>query len=171
MIFRRLTAKAFLFGLALGTILFAVIVAGCARDAENRDGRDSDGATVSQGISERESGDSGGERGARREDSEEHGTGGDGGGESREAGASSPIIPLGESWNGVLGGLAVSMQYDAATRTVHGTVRNTLSQKTLLRAGRTSPQVRYEDGGRAWSREAGKPEPWTGNNVKPVGRQ
>ena len=42
---------------------------------------------------------------------------------------SSPIIPLGESWNGVLGGLAVSMQYDAATRTVHGTVRNTLSQK------------------------------------------
>ena len=130
MICRRLTAKTFLFGLALGTILFAVIVAGCARDAENRDGRDSDGATVSQGISERESGDSGGERGARREDSEEHGTGGDGGGgESREAGTSSPIIPLGESWNGVLGGLAVSMQYDAATRTVHGTVRNTLSQK------------------------------------------
>ena len=42
---------------------------------------------------------------------------------------SSPIIPLGESWNGVLGGLAVSMQYDAATLTVHGTVRNTLSQK------------------------------------------
>ena len=42
---------------------------------------------------------------------------------------SSPIIPLGQSWNGVLGGLAVSMQYDATTRTVHGTVRNTLSQK------------------------------------------
>ena len=94
MICRRLTAKAFLFGLALGTILFAVIVAGCTRDAENRDGRDSDGATTSQGISERESGDSGGERGARREDSEEHGTGGDdGGGESREAAMSSPIIP------------------------------------------------------------------------------
>ena len=94
MICRRLTAKAFLFGLALGTILFAVIVAGCTRDAENRDGRDSDGATTSQGISERESGDSGDERGARREDSEEHGTGGDdGGGESREAAMSSPIIP------------------------------------------------------------------------------
>ena len=130
MICRRLTAKAFLFGLALGTILFAVIVAGCTRGAENRDGRDSDGATTSQGISERESGDSGGEREARREDSEEHGTGGDGGGgESREAAMSSPIIPLGQSWNGVLGGLAVSMRYDAATRTVHGTVRNTLSEK------------------------------------------
>ena len=130
MICRRLTAKTFLFGLALGTILFAVIVAGCTGDAENRDGRDSDGATGSQGISERERGDSGGERGDKREDSEEHGTGGDGGGgESREGAMSSPIIPLGQSWNGVLGGLAVSMRYDAATRTVHGTVRNTFSEK------------------------------------------
>ena len=42
---------------------------------------------------------------------------------------SSPITPLGQSWNGVLGGLAVSMQYDAATRSVHGTVRNSLSEK------------------------------------------
>ena len=42
---------------------------------------------------------------------------------------SSPVIPLGQSWDGVLGGLAVSMQYDAATRTVHGTVQNTLSEK------------------------------------------
>ena len=29
----------------------------------------------------------------------------------------------------VLGGLAASMQYDAAPQSVHGTVRNTLSQK------------------------------------------
>ena len=42
---------------------------------------------------------------------------------------SSPIIPLSQSWSGVLGGLAVSMQYDEATRTVHGTVQNTLSEK------------------------------------------
>ena len=130
MICRRLTAKTFLFGLALWTILFAVIVAGCTGDAENRDGRNSNGATVRQGISEREGGDSGGEHGGRREGSGEQGTGGDGGGgESREAATSSPIIPLGESWNGVLDGLAVSMQYDAATRTVHGTVRNTLSER------------------------------------------
>lgn len=49
--------------------------------------------------------------------------------ESREAAMSSPIIPLGQSWNGTLGGLAVSMRYDATTETVHWTVRNTLSQK------------------------------------------
>ena len=68
-------------------------------------------------------------------DSGEHGSGGngsstssDGGRENREAAISSPITPLGQSWNGVLGGLAVSMQYDAATLSVHGTVRNTLSQ-------------------------------------------
>ena len=55
--------------------------------------------------------------------------GGGGSAEIGEAAMSSPIIPLEESWNGVLGGLAASMQYDAATQTVHGTVRNTLSQK------------------------------------------
>ena len=41
---------------------------------------------------------------------------------------SSPIIPLRQSWNGVFGGLAVSMQYDSETQSVYGTVRNTLSQ-------------------------------------------
>ena len=59
----------------------------------------------------------------------ESGEGGGGSAEIGEAAMSSPIIPLGESWNGVLGGLAASVQYDAATQTVHGTVRNTLSQK------------------------------------------
>ena len=41
---------------------------------------------------------------------------------------SSPTIPLGQSWNGVLGGLAVSAQYDGATQSVHTTVQNTLLQ-------------------------------------------
>ena len=41
---------------------------------------------------------------------------------------SSPVVPLGQSWNGVLGGLAVSARYDAATQSVHTTVQNTLSQ-------------------------------------------
>ena len=55
--------------------------------------------------------------------------GGSGGSaESGEAAMSSSIIPLGQSWNGVLGGLAVSARYDAATRTVHTTARNTLAQ-------------------------------------------
>ena len=58
-------------------------------------------------------------------ENEEH----DGDSESSEAAMSSPITPLGESWSGVLGGLAVSMQYDAATKSIHGTVRNTLSQR------------------------------------------
>ena len=126
---KKLMTNTFLLGPFLGAILLAVIVSGCADDAGHGDGRDSNRATVSQDISEREGGDSGGEHSSGREGSGEQGSGGDGGGESSEAAMSSPITPLGQSWNGVLGGLAVSMQYDAATRTVHGTVRNTLSQK------------------------------------------
>ena len=78
----------------------------------------------SGGESAGEPGGSGGEGGA-----EGGSEGGGGSAEIGEAAMSSPTIPLGESWNGVLGGLAASMQYDAATQTVHGTVRNTLSQK------------------------------------------
>ena len=129
MICKKLMSKMFLFGPVFGAILAAVIVVGCTGDAGHSDGRDSDRATVSQAISEREGSDSGEEHSSGREGSGEQGTGGDGGGESREAAMSSPITPLGQSWNGVLGGLAVSMQYDAATRTVQGTVRNTLPQR------------------------------------------
>lgn len=57
------------------------------------------------------------------------GSGSEGGGEAGKPLCPSPIIPLGESWDGVLGGLAVSMQYDAANRAARGTVRNTLSEK------------------------------------------
>ena len=74
----------------------------------------------SGGESASERGGSGSEGGAE---------GGGGSAEIGEAAMSSPIIPLGETWNGVLGGLAVSARYDAATQSVHGTVRNTLSQK------------------------------------------
>ncbi len=139
MICKTLMTKMFLFGPVLGAILSGVIVVGCTGDAGHGDGRDSDRATVSQDISGREGGDPGGEDGSNREGNEsgeeggegsgEHGSGGDGGGESSEAAMSSPITPLGQSWSGVLGGLAVSMQYDAATQSVHGTVRNTLSEK------------------------------------------
>ena len=91
MICKNLMMKTFLVGPVLGATLFAVIVVGCTGDAGHGDGRDSDRATVSQGISEREGGDSGGEHGGRREGTEskeeggegsgEHGSGGDGGGE------------------------------------------------------------------------------------------
>ncbi len=45
-----------------------------------------------------------------------------------EAAMSSPITALDKTWNGVLGGLAVSASYDAATQSVHTTVQNTTSQ-------------------------------------------
>lgn len=41
---------------------------------------------------------------------------------------SSPIVPLDQEWEGVLGGLAVTARYDQATHTVYTTARNTLSQ-------------------------------------------
>ena len=58
----------------------------------------------------------------------EHGSSGESGGEAGEAAMSSPILPLGQTWDGVLGGLAVSAWYDQATQTVHSTVQNTTSQ-------------------------------------------
>ena len=48
---------------------------------------------------------------------------------AREAAMSSPITPLDQTWNGVLGGLAISAQYDAATQSVNATVQNTTSQQ------------------------------------------
>ena len=125
MIGKNLVTKMFLVGVGLVALLSAVIISGCMGDIGLGD--------------EREGADSGGEHSGRREasgDDGEHGSGSDGsttssdgGGEINEAAMSSPITSLGQSWNGDLGGLAISMQYDAATQSVHGTVRNTLSQK------------------------------------------
>ena len=67
----------------------------------------------------------GGGEGSGGEGSE---SGGEGGAESGEAAMSSPITPLDQTWNGVLGGLAVSARYDAATQSVQSTVQNTLPQ-------------------------------------------
>ena len=67
-----------------------------------------------------EHGGSGGESGSE--------SGGEGGGEMGEAAMSSPVVPLGQRWNGVLGGLAVSARYDAATQSVEATVQNRLSR-------------------------------------------
>ena len=72
-------------------------------------------------------GESGGEGGSEG-GSESGGEGGGTGSEASEAAMSSPIIPLGQTWNGNLGGLAVSARYDATTQSVQSTVRNTLSQ-------------------------------------------
>ena len=83
-----------------------------------------------------------GSGGGGGEGSGEHGSGSEGGGEgsgesggegsgegseASEAAMSSPIIPLDETWNGTLGGLAVSARYDAVTQSVQSAVRNTTS--------------------------------------------
>ena len=65
---------------------------------------------------------------------EHGGSGGESAGEggnseaSQEAAMSSPITPLDQPWNGVLGGLAVSARYDSTTQSVSATVQNTLPQ-------------------------------------------
>ena len=55
-------------------------------------------------------------------------SGGAGNEAAMEAAMSSPITPLDQTWNGVLGGLAISAWYDAATQAVSSTVENTTSQ-------------------------------------------
>ncbi|MDE2816599.1 MAG: FxLYD domain-containing protein [Chloroflexota bacterium] len=121
MISKKLTKRTLLTGPLLAALLGAGILAGCAGYAGTGEGRHSDGVAVRQGVTEREGDESGGEhsdRGERRE----------GGGESGEAAMSSPITPLDQTWNGDLGGLAISARYDAAPRTIYYTVQNTTQQ-------------------------------------------
>ena len=116
-------------GAVLGAILAAAIISGCTAGTGPGDSGDSDRSTASPASSEREGGHSGDEHGGGEGSGGDgqHGSGSEGGQESREAAMSSPITPLEQGWSGVLGGLAVTMQYDPATRSVHGTVRNTLA--------------------------------------------
>ncbi|MDE0100435.1 MAG: hypothetical protein OXM87_12650 [Truepera sp.] len=106
------SSKKFLVGPVLGVLISALIVGGYIVGSKP-------GFAQQEGAGEHGIAGEGGNEG-----------GGEGGGsEAGEAAMSSPIIPLGQSWNGVLGGLAVSMQYDSATQSVYGTVRNTLASK------------------------------------------
>ena len=185
MIPKKLITKKFLVGSVLGAILSAAIISGCAVDTGLEAGRDSDRDTVSQSITEREGGDSGGEHSSRREGNEssgegsgEHasggegsGTGSEGGTEIDEAAMSSPITPLGQSWNGVLGGLAVSMQYDAATQSVRGTVRNTLSQRLCYVQAEPHLKSGTKTVGELGPEKLGHLNPGQENNDKSVSRQ
>ena len=74
-----------------------------------------------------EGSESGGESGPDGPEGAESGSGADN--ETMEAAMSSPIIPLDQTWNGVLGGLGISANYDAASQSVNSTVQNTTSQK------------------------------------------
>ena len=76
-----------------------------------------------------EGGQAGGEGGESGPDGPEGAESGGAGNEAAtEAAMSSPIIPLDQTWNGDLGGLAISAWYDSATQTVNSTVQNTTSQ-------------------------------------------
>ena len=83
-------------------------------------------AEVGSGEGGQAGGEGGGESGPDGPEGAE--SGGAGNEAAMEAAMSSPITPLDQTWNGVLGGLAVSARYVAATQTVHATVQNTLPQ-------------------------------------------
>ena len=77
-----------------------------------------------------EGGESGGETGSGESgpDGPEGPESGSGNEAAMEAAMSSPVIPLGQTWDGVLGGLAISARYDSTTQSVQSTVRNTTQQ-------------------------------------------
>ena len=117
---KNLLTNKFLVGTALGAALSVAVITGCAMDTGFNDVPESNRTTTSQEVSERDG--SGAEAGG------EHASG-SGSEAAREAAMSSPITPLDQTWNGVLGGLAISAQYDAATQSVNASVRNMTSQQ------------------------------------------
>ena len=147
MMFKKRFTKTFLIGSVLAAVLGAGVLVACAGDSEAGNGHDSDRSEASEAVSGREGagehggrgegGEGGGEPGHTNGSGEQghaegSGEGSEGGGESNEAGEaamSSPIIPLGQAWEGTLGGLAVSARFDEATGTAYTTVQNTVSGK------------------------------------------
>ena len=138
MIRKNMMTKTLLVGPVLGAILSAVIVTGCMGETGHEDGRDSEHATASQGISEREGGESGGEHTRGREGNEsgeqgaegsgEHGPGGESGHESDGAGGeeeSGVALSLDETFEDVRRGTLLVLNYDAPSNSFKGTVENT----------------------------------------------
>ena len=87
---------------------------GCS-GAGSPNGLGAGGATVGQVGPGQVGGEQGGGEGAGNE-------------AAMEAAMSSPITPLDQPWNGLLGGLAVAARYDAATQPVQATVQDSLSR-------------------------------------------
>ena len=134
MICKKLMAKTFLFGPISGAILFAVMVVGCTGDTGLGEDPGSDRTTATQGVSEREGGDSGGAHGGRREgsgDSGEHGSGGESGSERTggggESGSGANTLAPDETFDAVRGGARLILNYDAPSNSFKGTVENTTS--------------------------------------------
>ena len=162
----RKARKTRILGVALGVVLSAGLLIGCTAGSEGPEGQDLAGSEISDtregtegsgehggGESSGEGRESGGEHGSGEGDGEhgsgdgEHGPGGEGSGEGSEGGSeaneramSSPIVPLDQEWEGVLGGLTVTARYDQATRTVYTTARNTLSH--VLCYVQTEPHIK-----------------------------
>lgn len=162
----RKARKTRILGVALGVLLSAGLLIGCTAGSEGPEGQDLAGSEMSDtregaegggehggGESSGEGRESGGEHGSGEGDGEhgpgdgEHGPegegsgeGSDGGSEANERAMSSPIVPLDQEWEGVLGGLAVTARYDQATRTVYTTARNTLSH--VLCYVQTEPHIK-----------------------------
>ena len=136
MIRMKSVTKRFLVWIALGVMLFAAILTGCTGDRGSEGPENGERGTASESVERGEGsgGEGGGEGGSEGAGGEGHGPSGEGGNEGGgsteigEAAMSSPIVPLDQPWNGVLGGLAISARYDAATQSAQATVRNTTSQ-------------------------------------------
>ena len=122
-------------GVVLGVMLGAGVLIACTADSEGPEGQDSVGGEMSNtgegSGGEHGSGGEGGSEGAGEGGGEGGSEGPEGsavGAEAGEAAMSSPVVPLDQQWNGVLGGLAVWARYDTVTHTVYTTAENTLSQ-------------------------------------------
>lgn len=63
--------------------------------------------------------------------------------ETNEIEMSSPVVPLDETWEGVLGDLTVSGSYDASTKSIQTNLQNTSSQKLCY--VQTEPHIKLGD--------------------------
>ena len=125
MINKKKMTRMFLIGPIVGTMLGVGILIGCAGDIGLTEGRDPGGTRVSQEISERGGGESGGEHGSRAEVSEggESGSEGPGGGGSEEG--SGAMLAPDETFDTTRAGARLIMSYDAPSNAFVGTVENT----------------------------------------------
>ena len=120
MIRTKLTKRTLLAGPVLAALIGAGVVLGCTGDNGMVAGRDSGGAVVTQEISERGVGESGGEHGPGGE-----GAGGEGGGAAGSEEASGAKLAPDETFDAVRGGARLILNYDATSNAFAGTVENT----------------------------------------------
>ena len=86
-----------------------------------------------------------------------------------EATMSSPVTPLDQTWNGALGGLAISASCDAETQTVRATAQKT-TQQTLCYV-QSEPHLKSgtQTVGELGPGKMGRPGPRTTGDIQPGG--